>query len=202
MNPLENWLKQATRGLSAASAAQVHAEIGEHYRSSLDAAIAAGATPENASRTALQNLGDPRAANHQYRRVLLTSAEARLLRQGNRESRFLCARPWLMWLVLAVPVAAIIAGATAGDVVLIAIAMAPILAAPFLPIFTPSRARIFRGVKLVAMAGAILALFGPHAVKMSWLLISCLWPLALIEWRRASIRRKLPVAAWPKQLYL
>ena len=37
---------------------------------------------------------------------------------------------------------------------------------------------------------------------LSWLLISCLWLVARIEWTRVSIRRKLPVAEWPKQLYL
>ena len=35
-----------------------------------------------------------------------------------------------------------------------------------------------------------------------WLLASTLWPLAWIEWQRLSIRRKLPVAQWPKHLYL
>jgi hypothetical protein len=44
--------------------------------------------------------------------------------------------------------------------------------------------------------------FGPSALKMWWLLMSCLWPVVWIEWARISIRRKLPVAEWPKQLYL
>ena len=44
--------------------------------------------------------------------------------------------------------------------------------------------------------------FGPNTLKWSWLLISCLWPVFWVEWTRASIRRKLQVADWPKQLYL
>jgi len=51
------------------------------------------------------------------------------------------------------------------------------------------------------LAGTLLLAFGPDALKWSWL-TSCLWPLAWIEWTRISIRRKLPVAQWPKQLYL
>jgi hypothetical protein len=40
------------------------------------------------------------------------------------------------------------------------------------------------------------------AFQWSWLLIACLWPVAQVEWTRISIRRKLPVAKWPRQLYL
>ena len=113
-----------------------------------------------------------------------------------------------MWLVLAVPVvtatALFLTGrvAFARDVLIGGIGMSPLLAAPFLPIYTPSRGRIFRRVKWMAMTGALALVFGPLALKLSWLLISCLCPLALNEWKRASIRRKLPVAAWPKHLYL
>lgn len=46
---------------------------------------------------------------------------------------------------------------------------------------------------------AILAL----TMRGSWLmLISCAWPLLWVEWTLFSLRRKLPVAEWPKQLYL
>jgi len=92
--------------------------------------------------------------------------------------------------------------AVARDVLIGGIGMSPLFAAPLLPIYTPSRGRVFRLVKWVAMTGAIVLVFGPEALKWSWLLFSCLWPVAWTEWTRASIRRKLPVAAWPKQLYL
>lgn len=65
MNPLEQWLSAATRYLSAESAAQVRAEIQQHY----DSACEAGDD-------AIAALGDPRAANRAYRKALLTEQEA------------------------------------------------------------------------------------------------------------------------------
>ncbi len=67
MNPLQQWLADATRGLSTDSAVQVHAEIQQHY----DSACEAGDD-------AIAALGDPRAANRAYRKVLLTEQEAML----------------------------------------------------------------------------------------------------------------------------
>jgi len=81
MAELESWLEQATRCLSKDSAAQVRLEIREHYDSARDAAIRDGATTDEASRSAVRGLGDARAANRQYRKVLLTSAEAKMLRR-------------------------------------------------------------------------------------------------------------------------
>ncbi|HEY1576707.1 MAG TPA: hypothetical protein VGF82_06495 [Terracidiphilus sp.] len=73
---------------------------------------------------------------------------------------------------------------------------------PLLPIYTPSRSRVFRGVKYALIIGALAMVFGRDSLRMSWLLLSCLWPIAWIEWRRAVIRRKLPATAWPRQLFL
>jgi hypothetical protein len=170
-----------------------------------------GIPAEEADRLALAALGDARSANIQYRKVLLSSAEARLLRDGNWEARAFCSNSWLKWALLAAPVAAISAaivlfltGAAGGARVLFAgvMAISPLFAALFLPIYTPSRARVFRAVKwIVVIAGLVLA-FGPHALKWSWLLTSSLWPMIWIEWTRVSIRRKLRVEEWPKQLYL
>ena len=211
MTGLDSWLKQATRHLSKDSAAQVRTEIQEHYESGRDAAISGGATTEAADRLALAALGDAKTANRQYRQVLLTSAEARMLRNGNWEARVVCSRPWLKWLVLGVPVAAVLAATTlflAGAVAVArvlligGIGMSPLFVALLLPVYTPSRGRVFRCVKWVAMIGALVLAFGPDALKLSWLPISCLWPVAWIEWTRASVRRKLPVEKWPKQLYL
>jgi hypothetical protein len=92
--------------------------------------------------------------------------------------------------------------AAARVVLLVAVGMGPLLAAPLLPIYTPSRGRMFRCVKWVAMTGALALLIGPQALKWPWLLIPCLLPLAQSEWTRASIRRKVPIAVWPKHLYL
>ena len=208
---LDSWLKQATRHLAKNSAAQVRTEIQEHYESAREAAISNGATSAEADRLALNVLGDAKTANCQYRRVLLTSAEARMLRDGNWEALAVCSRPWLKRLILAAPVAAAAAAtalfftgriAVARDLLVLGMGMSPLFAALLLPIYTPSRGRVFRRVKWVAMTGALLLVSGPEVLKWSWLLIACLWPLAWTEWTRASIRRKLPVAKWPKQLYL
>jgi hypothetical protein len=208
---LETWLEKATRCLSSASAAQVRSEIQEHYESAREAAMSSGATANEADRLALTALGDAKAANRQYRSVLLTSAEARLLREGNWEARAVCSRRWAKWLLLALSAAALIAaaglfliGAKDGARVLLAggIGMGLLFSAAFLPVYTPSRGRIFRRVKWVVLIGMFVLTLGPDALQWSWLLISSLWPLAWIEWTRVSIRRKLPVAAWPKQLYL
>jgi hypothetical protein len=212
MDGLDGWLKQATRYLAKDSAAQVRSEIQEHYEQARDAALTNGATIDEAERVALRALGDAKTANCQYRHVLLTSAEARILREGNWEAHAGCSRPWLKWLVrVGVPLAALAAAtalfytgraAVARDVLIAGIGMGPLLAAPLLPIYTPLRGRVFRLVKWAAMTGTLVLVFGPDTLKWSWLLISCLWPLAWTEWTRASIRRKLPVSAWPKHLYL
>jgi len=211
MTGLDSWLKQATRHLSKDSAVQVRTEIEEHYESAREAAISGGATIDEAHRLALTALGNAKTANCQYRHVLLTSAEARMLRDGEWEARVVCSRSWLKWLLVAAPVAAVLAAAVlflTGAFALARVALvggiglSPLFAAPLLPVYTPSRSRVFRRVKWVAMIGMLAMAFGPDALKWSWLLISCLWPIAWIEWRRVSIRRKLPVAKWPKQLYL
>ena len=80
MAPLEKWLSDATRGLSPESAAQVRSEIQMHY----DSASEAGDD-------AIAALGDPRAANLGYRKVLLTEHEnmmAPVLTRPRRPSPF------------------------------------------------------------------------------------------------------------------
>jgi hypothetical protein len=206
MTRLEMWLRNATRRLSKDSTAQVRSEIGEHYESARDAALGRGASPEEADRIAMAALGDARMANGQYRKVLLTVAEARMLRTSNQEARALCSGGLLKGLLIAVSVGLLcgaavfffaLADGMALNLLLGGMMVGLLSTAPFLPIYTPSRGRVFRGLKYVLLV-ATLGL-GFH---WSWLFISCLWPLAWVEWTRASIRRKLPVAQWPRQLYL
>jgi hypothetical protein len=208
---LDSWLKQATRRLSRASTAQVRAEIQEHYESAREAALSAGATTDDADRQAIAALGDARTANCQYRKVLLTSTEARMLRQGNWEARAICSRAWLKQTFVASSFAALIAaeifflrGATETARILLTagLGMGIMFAAPMFPVYTPSRSRIYRAAKWLAIVAMIALAFGSDALKLSWLLISCLWVFFHIEQTRASIRRKLRVADWPKQLYL
>lgn len=211
MTRLDRWLQQATRHLSRDAAAQVRGEIGEHYESAREAAISGGATADDADRSAVAALGDAGTANCQYRNVLLTSAEARMLRQSQWEARAVCSRMWLKVLLLALPAAALWASAAmfvahsydiARTLAVGGVTLLLTFGAPFLPIYTPERARIYRRVKWVALAATFAFVFGRHALDWSWLLASSAWPLFWIEWTRESIRRKLPVAAWPKHLYL
>ena len=206
-----NWLHQATRHLSKDSAAQVRAEIQEHYQSAREAAINSGATADEADRSALAALGDAKTANCQYRNVLLTSREAKLLRESQWESRAVCSRPWLKWLLLAMPAAALWTSAAlfingkselARTLLVGGVTLLLAFGAPFLPIYTPARARIFRRVKYVLLLATFALVFGKHFLDWSWLLACSVWPLFWIEWTRTSIRRKLPEARWPKHLYL
>lgn len=208
---LEAWLKQATRHLSKNSAAQVRSEIQEHYESARAAAISGGATTNEAELSALAALGDAKVANCQYRNVLLTSAEARLLGEGNWEAFAVCTRMWPKAVFLLMSVAAVFAanelllkhaGSIAWALFAGGAGLGLLFAAPFLPVYTPKRARVFRTVRWAVMLAILILAFWPNPLQWSWLLFACLWPMARVEWMRISIRRKLPVGQWPKQLYL
>ncbi len=170
--------------------------------------MSGGATSDEADRLAVIALGDAKTENYQYRNVLLTSAKARMLRDAKWEARAVCS--WLWWLLLPVPVAAMLVAAgffligvhTMARVLLATgILMGFLFVAPFLPVYTPSRARIYRGVKWVVVIGMLVMAFGPLAFNWAWLAPS-LWPFVWIERTWISIRRKLRVSEWPKTLYL
>ena len=207
----ETWLGQATRHLSRDAAAQVRSEIQAHYEAARESAMERGARSEEAERLALAALGDAKAANRQYRKVLLTAGEARLLREGNWEAGAICSRTWLKWVLLAIPVGALLAGigfslAGAGAMARVllvgGLGMSLLFVAPFLPVYTPARSRIYRVAKWLVLAAILVVAFWPALLQWSWLLLSCMWVTAWVEWTRISIRRKLPVEKWPKQLYL
>jgi hypothetical protein len=207
MTTLDGWLNQATRRLAKDSAEQVRTEIREHYESAREAAVCGGATAGEADHSALAALGDAKAANRQYRKVLLTATEARMLRNAKRESGAVCSSPWLKWAFRAMPIAAALAAAALFRAGEIGQAWAVILigllsTSPFLPVYTPARGRVFRLVKWAAIIGILGLALGPDTLQWSWLMFSCLWPLFWIEWTRASIRRKLPIEKWPRALYL
>ncbi len=208
---LDQWLRQATRGLSKDSSAQVGTEIREHYEAAREAAMMAGAPSAEAERAALSALGDAGIANIEYQRVLLTSSEAKLLRQGNQEAWLVCSSSWVRTLLTGVSVIMLLAAGaffTSGWIfparITLAIGLGTgfMIVAPLLPVYTPSRARVFRCVRWVVQMSLLLMAFGPGALRMSWLLILCVWQFGWVEWKRASIRRKLPVSQWPRQLYL
>jgi hypothetical protein len=205
LNPtLEAWLKQATCGLSAKSASRVRTEIQQHYESAVQASLARGATPERADRAALASLGDARTSNRQYRKVLLTTSEARFLRESSWESRALCSRSKWPLLIPAVGVCAAVAFFARGEhslaelLLLGTVGLALLLASPWLPIYTPARGRVFRCVRYTWLV-AVVAL---ASEGQPWMFATLLSTLAWIESVQISLRRKLPVADWPKHLYL
>ena len=205
---LDTWLMIATRGLAGVSATQVRSEIAEHYRSAFDDAADAGATDEEADRAAINALGDPKMANRQYREVLLTRSEARILSQ----TKFECATlgrhlRWLLVLpaaLLFVGIEMILAGkGWGGTIVLLgSFGMALIFGAPLLNIRTPQKARVVRGIRWVWLAAILIAAFWPDVLKNSVLIATCAWPMFWSEWVMASIRRKLPVDRWPRHLFM
>jgi hypothetical protein len=190
MTRLEIWLTDATRGLSKDSAEQVRSEIGEHYESSLRS----GVTPDEADRLATAALGDAKTANRQYRKVLLTLTEATMLRQAFSSEAL------VKWGLLVMSIAMLFLAAAE---VLMDATSVPwriilgwvVVTSPFLPVYTPSRGRVFRFVK---WAFLLSTLQSPH----HWSSFVSLGMFAWVDWTRASIRRKLPVAEWPRQLYL
>jgi len=211
MTSLDRWLELATCHLAKESAAQVGMEIRDHHESERQTAMRRGATAEEADRLALTALGDARTANRQYRRVMLTSAEAGMLRGSRREAQAVCSRPWLKWLLLTAPLAAALAAAVFfynGAVVaaraslLAGVAAGVFFSLPLLPIYTPSRAKAYRVAKWATLIVLPALAFGRDALTYSWLLASCLWIPLWTEWTRVSIRRKLPEARWPRHLYL
>jgi hypothetical protein len=221
---LDVWLARATRQLSADSAAQVRSEIAQHYESSREAAIASGKSADEAARAALAALGDAKDANCQYRHVLITRGEARILRSSGREAQFFCATPFRKSLLVAVPVVAAICAAAsyafatvtqafathatstavlvARISVVAAILTTLFFAVPLLPIYTPWRARIYRAAKWLAIATVVMIIFDGDRLYSTWLFLSCFWVIAYTEATRMSLRRKIPAANWPKHLYL
>jgi hypothetical protein len=206
---LEIWLKRATRHLSEESRAQVRTEIEAHYESACEEALASGASADQADRTAVGSLGDPASANRAYRKVLLTSTEAALLHE-TRCGVWSGSKRWLWLLFWLLPTLILIAavrffatgGAYFGWTLLTGAAGQALLTSAFrLPVYTPARGRIFRTFRLLWLV-ALLAL-SMKGMKDSWIMmLSCGWPLLWVEWTLFSLRRKLPVARWPKQLFL
>ena len=208
---LDRWLNQAVKHLSKDSADIVRREIQEHYDSAHEAALQDGLDPHQADLLAVQALGDPRVASRQYRKVLLTKSEARVLRQSDAESRLFCSNGWAIWLLLSTPGTLLLISAIslamhqsrlALGVLIVSVLMTLFFIVPLFPIYTPNKGRIFRVIKWAMMIGSIVVLFGPDGWNWAWLNACCLYPVIYMEWKRMMIRRKLPISRWPKQLYL
>src|SRR6185437_655042 len=143
--------------------------------------------------------------------TLLTSSEARVLRKTSHEAKCVMSNAFLKWTLRLAPVAigtaalAVLRKGDTGlgqDLALGAAAMAVLLLGPMLPVYTRSRSLVYRSVKWIALAVLCLAAFGGTNRQGGLLAFVVLWPVLHAEWIRTSIRRKLPQARWPKQLYL
>ena len=107
MKTFDEWLKQATRGLTSGSADRLCAENQQHHDSPLAAAAPQRADP--AESFAISVVGDADTANFCYRRALLTAMEASILRRGARQRDFIVSHPWFLFLFLAVASACVLA---------------------------------------------------------------------------------------------
>ncbi len=209
-NPaLQQWLEEATRGLSAGSAACVRAEIEQHYDCAREDALLHGAGEEEADRQAVTALGPADIANRDYREVLLTAQDARALCEARWSDRMLSVRPWVRLLWLLAPAAGAWAGVmklTGGNLrvgalaLLIAGGVAVRLLAPLMPIRTPQRGRVVRGLHWTWRLAVLLLLRGPNLLSIAGAVI---WVLSWgwTEYRRMLLRRKLPVSEWPQPLF-
>jgi hypothetical protein len=207
---LDGWLMKATRCLSTTSAAQVRKEIQEHYESSLETALRSGVDTRQAEDAALHSLGDARVANRGYRKVLLTATEARMLKIARHESSAVCARPFVTWLLGAVTILgllgagiALIYGADRWARLLFVVGSGNgvFTASLFFQIRTPRRARIYRGFKWVVVLLITRVMFGPDLSQWLFGAMVCFGAMIWTEWTYYSIRKKLPVAEWPRALF-
>jgi len=183
---IDQWLSDATRGLSAESAARVREEIQQHY----DSAREAGDDDADV----MGALGNPRAANRAYRKVLLTEQEALMapaLTQPKRPSfrrtlfsyTFLAAVVW--WL----------AGKHTGPgfwILTIAICCSILFSRVFPPT-TLARSRIHLYVNEVLIILMVGILYSWNSDWMGALSVGAalIWPAYTFTYRRLSIFRKL-----------
>jgi len=209
-NELDQWLARATKCLSQESRTTVRAEIQDHYEAGRDEALSQGASPHEAETIALRALGDPARANRLYRRALLTGSEAQVLAQGRWESRLVCSRPLLRGAFLALPAIVFIAGLTAwflkanslaGSLLAAGFCLSVLLHGPFFPIYTQPRSRIYHAIKWTALTVLFTFLMLTLGWKYAWLGTYSPCIVAYAEWKRFSIRRKLPASQWPRHLY-
>jgi hypothetical protein len=199
MQTLEQWLDAATRGLSGSAATRVRAEIGEHYASALESAVAVGIDSIEAERRAVAELGDAKTANREYRRVLLTEREENLLRSVTWMSH----RWQVLYMVLIaavlivirfwIPVADYLLAWVVAEGVLRTIPISTIRAAWIV--------RISRWAVLASFYAASFASLKPMGALPGFMMLWIPLVTAYQEYKLCVIRRKLPVEQWPRRLW-
>jgi hypothetical protein len=209
---INDWIDVAARGLAKDPRARVREETLAHYESAREEGLRQGTSEQEADAAALASLGNARTANRQYKKVHLTERESTLIRCDELLVRAIQARPYLLLIPLLLLCAAVAAVTIQPEqvTVMAVIGMVGIsfeLCVPFLiSINTRPRGYVYRAIRL-AWPAVIIAL--PHVYEGTgdaWLLfvataLPIVWVFGTIEWTRASARRKLPQADWPRSLY-
>ncbi len=204
MQTLDQWLSVATRGLCDSAVERVRAEIGEHYASALESQERAGVDALDAERYALAELGDAKAANREYRRVLLTQGEDVFLR---RLSPGFGGRLWIAFWMLLSAVGLVAAWIMRSEVQWMFATML------VHGMFRTLRVRSIRAGWLVrilrwALLALGLAMWYVSDIRLGYgvgviapALYSAIF-LVHFEYKLFVLRRKVPVEQWPRPLWV
>lgn len=213
IDSIEAWLDVATSGLAKESEARVRDEIQAHFDSSHEEALANGAADEQANTAALAALGDAKKARRAYKRTYVTAWEQRLVREDQWVAGVLCRRGYL----LGIPLSFLCSGTIlithspsfpSFALLLIGIGASFIFGVPMcMPINTKMRGRIYRSIRWTWFVVAICFAYVPSlrenfSAEFAATGVFLVWSVVWVEWSRASMRRKLPIADWPRGLYL
>ncbi len=198
---LLDWIGRATRELSHESRVRVQQEIRDHYESARDNELASGTDPDVAGLFALNALGDPKAANRAYRKVHLTTADERELRElEDRRTQAIFAVAFFLGLLLCLATGVRESFYDHGQRNLLGIACLMIV---FLPWIATKRSLIWSRFFLGALGILASPLFyfsdDPYLlVVLCTVIFVRSWPVIK---RRRQLRRKLPIEKWPDGLF-
>lgn len=203
MMSLQQWLSIATRRLSTGAVLQVEAEITSHYDSALEAALADGLSDAEAAARALESLGDPKSANREYRRVLLTNLEVTWLAnftRSEREQHSVLNRRVRKGVAVTLIAITALQLATTRRLDAFPYILATVLAIELLPsVLASFPAQRIRRIRWSFMAVVVAGLWW-FGLRERWGILVLVAAFAWIDWIKASIRRKLPREQWPSTL--
>jgi hypothetical protein len=174
---LEQWLTIASKGLSPESAAQVRAEIEQH--------CAVGVVDVAA-------LGDPKAANREYRKVLLTTDEAYTLGRLQEDPQTTV----LVWICMIIMLPGMYLNLTNPILLIGSVPALTISVEMLMPRCHPSRARFVRHLKWTLLGVSFILAWG----SVHWYLTLGFLPVVMLEYAKLQLRRKLPMEQWPVRL--
>jgi len=86
---LDNWLGEATKGLSKPSCERVKSEISEHFEQSIAELNDEGCVGMASELEAISRLGHPRTANKKYKKVFLTIQDEQVLSGIHKKRKYL-----------------------------------------------------------------------------------------------------------------